>query len=122
MSWDFDVVIVGGGPAGSSTALHLARAEGILPSRVLLLDRATHPREKPCAGAVSGWGIAALAKIGVGVDVPHVTMRGLRILDGDKAGSSAWRASRTAEDARSEERRVGKECLTQCRSRWSPYH
>src|SRR5213082_331975 len=26
------------------------------------------------------------------------------------------------EAARSEERRVGKECLTQCRSRWSPYH
>ena len=26
------------------------------------------------------------------------------------------------EVARSEERRVGKECLTQCRSRWSPYH
>ena len=24
--------------------------------------------------------------------------------------------------ARSEERRVGKECVTQCRSRWSPYH
>ena len=23
---------------------------------------------------------------------------------------------------RSEERRVGKECLTQCRSRWAPYH
>ena len=25
-------------------------------------------------------------------------------------------------EGRSEERRVGKECLTQCRSRWSPYH
>ena len=25
-------------------------------------------------------------------------------------------------DARSEERRVGKECDTGCRSRWSPYH
>ena len=24
--------------------------------------------------------------------------------------------------ARSEERRVGKECMVQCRSRWSPYH
>ena len=24
--------------------------------------------------------------------------------------------------ARSEERRVGKECVTTCRSRWSPYH
>src|SRR3546814_16323048 len=23
---------------------------------------------------------------------------------------------------RSEERRVGKECVSQCRSRWSPYH
>ena len=25
-------------------------------------------------------------------------------------------------DARSEERRVGKECAITCRSRWSPYH
>ena len=25
-------------------------------------------------------------------------------------------------DVRSEERRVGKECVTTCRSRWSPYH
>ena len=28
----------------------------------------------------------------------------------------------TALDERSEERRVGKECTIQCRSRWSPYH
>ena len=27
-----------------------------------------------------------------------------------------------ASDSRSEERRVGKECLRLCRSRWSPYH
>src|SRR3546814_11365662 len=26
------------------------------------------------------------------------------------------------EDQRSEERRVGKECVSTCRSRWSPYH
>ena len=26
------------------------------------------------------------------------------------------------EEQRSEERRVGKECLDTCRSRWSPYH
>ena len=25
-------------------------------------------------------------------------------------------------DSRSEERRVGKECVSSCRSRWSPYH
>src|SRR3546814_12649910 len=27
-----------------------------------------------------------------------------------------------AETLRSEERRVGKECVSTCRSRWSPYH
>src|SRR3546814_16971772 len=27
-----------------------------------------------------------------------------------------------AVDIRSEERRVGKECVSTCRSRWSPYH
>ena len=27
-----------------------------------------------------------------------------------------------ADTVRSEERRVGKECLRLCRSRWSPYH
>ena len=29
-----------------------------------------------------------------------------------------WKMNKTATEARSEERRVGKEC----RSRWSPYH
>src|SRR3546814_5967370 len=31
-------------------------------------------------------------------------------------------ADLAAERARSEERRVGKECVSTCRSRWSPYH
>src|SRR3546814_11668789 len=30
--------------------------------------------------------------------------------------------SRNARSKRSEERRVGKECVSTCRSRWSPYH
>src|SRR3546814_13974998 len=33
-----------------------------------------------------------------------------------------WFTPRVDEDARSEERRVGKECVRTCRSRWSPYH
>src|SRR3546814_10452467 len=31
-------------------------------------------------------------------------------------------AIRKATEQRSEERRVGKECVSTCRSRWSPYH
>ena len=34
-------------------------------------------------------------------------------------GSDVWLDVRAV---RSEERRVGKECLRLCRSRWSPYH
>src|SRR3546814_11679440 len=33
-----------------------------------------------------------------------------------------FRSNNVANDKRSEERRVGKECVSTCRSRWSPYH
>src|SRR3546814_2358734 len=36
--------------------------------------------------------------------------------------SRALRLLARAEILRSEERRVGKECVSTCRSRWSPYH
>src|SRR3546814_10878446 len=41
-----------------------------------------------------------------------------------RGGPFACRASApaTVESRRSEERRVGKECVSTCRSRWSPYH
>src|SRR3546814_804985 len=37
-------------------------------------------------------------------------------------GERARQSARGRDDARSEERRVGKECVSTCRSRWSPYH
>lgn len=48
-----DVIIVGGGPAGCSTALHLERLDPALAERTLLLERAVHPREKICGGALT---------------------------------------------------------------------
>src|SRR3546814_3424885 len=38
------------------------------------------------------------------------------------ASGSVRHASFVGLRARSEERRVGKECVSTCRSRWSPYH
>src|SRR3546814_14444943 len=32
------------------------------------------------------------------------------------------KGSGSGQEARSDERRVGKECVSTCRSRWSPYH
>ena len=54
-------------------------------------------------------------------DVRDALARAIRI-----AGYSVEKAQ-TAKEAlalcsRSEERRVGKECMPVCRSRWSPYH
>jgi geranylgeranyl reductase family protein len=46
----YDVAIVGAGPAGSMAAYHLATAG----ASVLLLDKATFPRDKPCGGGVTG--------------------------------------------------------------------
>ena len=51
-----DVLIVGGGPAGSSCARALAAAG----RDVLVLDRHAFPREKPCAGWITPETVAAL--------------------------------------------------------------
>jgi geranylgeranyl reductase family protein len=46
---DYDAIVVGAGPAGSTLARLLA-GKGV---RVLLLDRARFPRDKPCGGGVT---------------------------------------------------------------------
>jgi geranylgeranyl reductase family protein len=45
----FDVAVVGAGPAGATTAYRLARAH----ARVLLVDKARFPRDKPCGGGLT---------------------------------------------------------------------
>jgi geranylgeranyl reductase family protein len=52
--YDYDVIVAGAGPSGSSTALRLARAG----RRVLLLDKAKFPRVKPCGGGVTARAMA----------------------------------------------------------------
>jgi flavin-dependent dehydrogenase len=69
----YDVLILGGGPSGLSTAMHLIQLRPDLAPRILVLERAHYPRPKLCAG-----GLVADAEIilrGLGLDaseVPHV--------------------------------------------------
>ncbi len=90
--FEYDVAIVGGGPAGTSTALHLVRAQGIRPDRIVIIDKARFPRDKPCAGAISQLGVDAFAAIGVGVKVPFVEMRGVRVITEGAVGETCCAA------------------------------
>lgn len=56
-----EVVVVGGGPAGSATAALLAEAG----RDVVLVDRARFPRPKACAEYLSPGAVAILARLGV---------------------------------------------------------
>ena len=56
-----DVVISGAGPAGAVAAIVLARAG----ARVMLLDRATFPREKLCGDTVNPGTLALLRRLGL---------------------------------------------------------
>src|SRR5690349_3636197 len=58
--FDAEVLVVGGGPAGSSVAFALAKA-GV---DVLLVDRARFPRPKPCAEYLSPEASRILADMG----------------------------------------------------------
>jgi flavin-dependent dehydrogenase len=55
------VLIIGGGPAGSATAIVLARS-GIRP---LLVERSREPHDLVCGGFVSGDALRILARLGV---------------------------------------------------------
>jgi geranylgeranyl reductase family protein len=75
---DADVIIAGAGPAGVATAVALASRIG--PGRVLCLDKARFPRDKPCGGGLTGHAHAAIAALGLQVRVPRVPCETGRIV------------------------------------------
>lgn len=68
-----DILIIGGGPSGLSTALHIARDFPQLIPRILILEKAHYPRPKLCAGGLVIDAEFILQRLGLDVnEVPHV--------------------------------------------------
>ena len=68
-----DILIIGAGPSGLSTALHLQQISPHLASRILILEKAHHPRPKLCAGGLVADAEVLLEHLGLDVsEIPHV--------------------------------------------------
>ncbi|MEO7058132.1 MAG: geranylgeranyl reductase family protein, partial [Lapillicoccus sp.] len=101
---DWDVVVVGAGPAGASAALSaLTREPG---TRVLLLDRHDFPRDKCCGDGIAPQAVDVLRRLGAEdvvagwTPVHRLTLsRGRRLVDGQMA-RPAWVIPRKVFDAR----------------------
>jgi flavin-dependent dehydrogenase len=106
ISGQFDLIIVGAGPAGISTALHLAQLAPEMVPRTLILEKACHPRHKLCGGGLLPDAEVVLNSLGLDSrEVPHCDVdwahfdyngRGMR-MRGEKAGAFAFRTIRRHE-------------------------
>lgn len=78
--FDADAIVVGAGPAGSSAARHLAD-RGL---DVVLLEKASFPREKVCGDGLTPRAVRQLVRLGVDIseDAGWVRNKGLRVYGG----------------------------------------
>ena len=73
---NFDAIVVGGGPGGSSAAAFLA----MKGAKVLLLEKAIYPRDKTCGDAVGGKSLKHVEQLGVKhiiEETPHFRVDGI---------------------------------------------
>ena len=83
-----DVIVVGAGPAGATTAFYLAQS-GL---DVLLLEKSRFPREKVCGDGLTPRAVKALVGMGISVGEQDgwVRNQGLRVIGAGKRLELPW--------------------------------
>ncbi len=82
-----DVLIIGTGPSGTSTALHLIQQDPTWAKRIVMVDKAIHPREKLCGGGVTHLGQNVLARLGLDFEPQNFEVKEVRLTYEDKSYS-----------------------------------
>ncbi|MFU8772774.1 MAG: NAD(P)/FAD-dependent oxidoreductase, partial [Anaerolineales bacterium] len=65
-----DLLIIGSGPAGLSTALHLVKHDKSWADRIVIVEKDSHPRPKLCGGGITRLGLDLLKDLGIAYPLP----------------------------------------------------
>ena len=79
----YDIIIIGGGPAGVATWLYLNKYSPKLAKKTLLIEKETFPREKLCGGALGGWTEHALNYLNLEINIPSFSVNNLELRYGN---------------------------------------
>ncbi len=88
---EYDVVIVGAGPAGSAAGIQISNLDTAVARRTLVLEKGVFPRHKLCGGGLTTHADALLKQLQVTLDVPAFPIHALRFVYGDRSFTFPWR-------------------------------
>ena len=72
--FDYDTMIVGGGPAGVSTWLHLHKYTPEIASKTIVIEKEKFPRDKLCGGGIGGWSSCILNNLNIDINIPSINI------------------------------------------------
>ena len=82
---DYDILIVGAGPAGCAAAIQVANKSPDLARRTLVIEKAVFPRPKLCGGGVTTHADDLLKRLRVQLDVPSFPIHAITFVYDDLA-------------------------------------
>jgi geranylgeranyl reductase family protein len=82
---DYDIAVIGGGPAGAATAIRAARAG----AKVVVVEKGEYGRDKICGDGLTPRAVAALNELDIPLDAAH-RIAGLRMIAGKQVRELPW--------------------------------